>query len=70
MGMPALQDNLVPISDFNRGRASAAFSRVSDGNPVVVIKRNVVSYVIVTPDDYRRWVEVEEELERMRGRGA
>ena len=40
--MPALQmlDNLVPISDFSHGKGSAAFSKVGDDNPVVVLKHN------------------------------
>ena len=62
--MPALQllDNIVPISDFNRGKASSAFSKVSEGNPVVVMKRNRPSYIIISPEDYRKAVETEEDL--------
>lgn len=55
-------DRIVPISDFNRGKASSAFNRVADGQPVVVMKRNVPSFVIVTTDDYRRAAEAEEDL--------
>ena len=53
--MPALQmlDNLVPISDFSHGKGSAAFSKVGDDNPVVVLKHNKPAFVIVTPDEYR-----------------
>ncbi len=63
--MPALQllDNIVPISDFSHGRSSAAFSRVGDDNPVVVLRHNVPAYVIVTPDEYRKARESEEDLE-------
>lgn len=63
--MPALQllDNIVPISDFSHGRSSAAFSRVGDDNPVVVLRHNTPAYVIVTPDEYRRSKESEEDLE-------
>ena len=51
--MPALQmlDNLVPISDFSHGKGSAAFSKVGDDNPVVVLKHNKPAFVIVTPDE-------------------
>ena len=54
--MPALQmlDNLVPISDFSHGKGSAAFSKVGDDNPVVVLKHNKPAFVIVTPDEYRQ----------------
>lgn len=73
--MPALDilDNIVPISDFNRGKASAAFDKVERNKPVIVMKRNMPSFVITTPDDYRKAKEVEENyallclaLERMR----
>ncbi len=73
--MPALDilDNIVSISDFNRGKASAAFDKVGRDKPVVVMKRNAPSFVIVTPDDYRKAKEAEENyallclaLERMR----
>lgn len=58
-----LLDNIVPISDFSHGKSSAAFSRVEDDNPVVVLRHNVPAYVIVTPDEYRKAKESEEDLE-------
>ena len=58
-----LLDNIVPISDFSHGKSSAAFSRVDDDNPVVVLKHNVPAYVIVTPEEYRKAKESEEDLE-------
>lgn len=58
-----LLDNIVPISDFSHGKSSAAFSRVDDGNPVVVLRHNVPAYVIVTPEEYRKAKESEEDLE-------
>ena len=60
--MPALQmlDNLVPISDFSHGKGSAAFSKVGDDNPVVVL--NKPAFVIVTPDEYREAKQAEEDL--------
>ena len=73
--MPALDilDNIVPISDFNRGKATTAFGKVGHDKPVIVMKRNAPSFVIVTPDDYRKAKEAEENyallclaLERMR----
>lgn len=62
--MPALQmlDNLVPISDFSHGKGSAAFSKVGDDNPVVVLKHNKPAFVIVTPDEYREAKQAEEDL--------
>lgn len=62
--MPALQllDNIVPISDFNHGKSSAAFSKVGEGSPVIVLRRNEPAYVISTPDEYRAAKEAEEDL--------
>lgn len=63
--VPALDvlDSIVPISDFNHGKASVAFNRVSSGTPVVVMKHNNPTYVIVDIDDYRDAVEAIEDLE-------
>ncbi len=63
--MPALQmlDNIVPISDFSHGKSSAAFSKVGNNNPVIVLKHNAPAFVIVTPDEYRLAKEAEEDLD-------
>lgn len=53
-------DNIVPISDFSRGKASAAFDKVEHNKPVIVMKRDMPSFVIMTSDDYRKAREVEE----------
>ncbi|PJM74032.1 prevent-host-death family protein [Bifidobacterium primatium] len=58
--MTSILDNLVPVSEFSHGGASRAFNRVGDGNPVVVMKNNKPSAVIISPDDYRRFTEAEE----------
>ncbi len=52
----------VPISDFSHGKGSAAFSKVENDNPVVVLKHNKPAFVIVTPDEYRTAKEAEENL--------
>lgn len=49
----AVLDQIVPASDFNHGKANQAFSKVSVGNPVIVVKRSVPAYVVITPDEYR-----------------
>lgn len=63
--MSALQmlDNIVPISDFNHGKSSAAFSKVGNDTPVVVLKHNAPAFVIVTPEAYRSAKEAEEDLD-------
>lgn len=68
-----LLDNMVSITSLNHGGASKALSRVGNDDPVVVLKNNQPSAVIITPDDYRRLTQAEEDfalyreaVERMR----
>ena len=57
-----LLEQIVPASEFNHGKANQAFSKVSVGKPVIVVKRSVPAYVVITPDEYRDY----EELRRKR----
>lgn len=62
MNASQVLDNIVPASDFNRGKATQAFKRSTDGNPVFVVKNNVPEHVIVTVDDYKAAEEAKEDL--------
>jgi prevent-host-death family protein len=53
-------DRVVPISDFNKGKAGKAFARAEKGEPIFVVKRNVPTAVILSFDEYRK---MQEELE-------
>lgn len=55
-------DNMVPISDFSRGKASQAFEKASNGTPVIVLRNNTPTAVIISPEEYRRLAEAEENL--------
>lgn len=55
-----LLERLVPISDFSHGGAGKAFKRVSNNNPLVVLKNNKPEAVIISPEDYTRLTEAEE----------
>lgn len=55
MSTSAVLDRLVPVSEFNHGGAARAFSKVQVGKPVVVMRRSVPAYVIITPDEYREY---------------
>lgn len=57
-----IMSNIVPISDFGRGKASSTFERVTDSTPVVVVRHNVPTAVITTPAEYARLTEAEEDL--------
>lgn len=55
-------DNLVSVSELSHGGVSKALGRVADGNPLVVMRNNKPAAVVVTPDDYRRYTEAEEDF--------
>lgn len=55
-------DNLVSISELSHGGASRALSRISDNNPVVVMRNNKPAAVVITPEDYKRYTEAEEDF--------
>lgn len=45
-------DDLVPVSELSNGRTSSVLSK-ADRSPVVIIKRNKPSYVLISIDDYQ-----------------
>ncbi|MBT1170656.1 type II toxin-antitoxin system Phd/YefM family antitoxin [Bifidobacterium sp. SO4] len=55
-------DNLVSVSELSHGGVSRTLGRVSDNNPVVVMRNNKPAAVVITPDDYRRFTEAEEDF--------
>ncbi len=52
MGITDMLKQLVPITQFNKGKASQLFSRVKKGEPLVVIKNNTPVAVVISPEDY------------------
>ena len=55
-------DNLVSVSELSHGGVSRTLGRVSDNNPVVVMRNNKPAAVVITPDDYKRYTEAEEDF--------
>lgn len=55
-------NNIIPISDFTRGKAGRAFDRVRTGAPVIVVRNNVPAAVMVSPEEYDRLTEDSENL--------
>ena len=49
-------DDLAPISELSNGRTSALLQR-ADHNPVILIKRNKPSYVLMNIENYRALME-------------
>lgn len=52
---------LVPISQFNQGQATKIFNRLKDTKQLFVLKNNQPSAVILSPEEYNRLTEMEED---------
>lgn len=55
-----LLQSLVPISQFNKGQAAKIFDRLHSERELVVLKNNQPSAIILSPEEYTRLAEIEE----------
>ena len=55
-----LLKSLVPITQFNRGQAAKIFDRLRTEKRLIVLKNNQPSAVILSPEEYERLTEIEE----------
>ena len=58
--MANVMDCLVPISLFNKGQATKIFNRLKETKELFVLKNNQPSAVILSPEEYVRLTEIEE----------
>ena len=49
-----LLNNLVSVTMFNQGQASKIFNRLQDEKQIVVLKNNVPTADLLSPDEYDR----------------
>jgi PHD/YefM family antitoxin component YafN of YafNO toxin-antitoxin module len=56
-----LLQSLVPISQFNKGQAAKIFDRLHSERELIVLKNNQPSAVILSPEEYIRLMEIEED---------
>lgn len=54
-------ESLVPITQFNRGQASKIFDRLHSEDQLIVLKNNRPAAVILSPEEYMRLCEIEED---------
>ena len=54
-------NRLIPITQFNRGQASRIFDRLQSEGQLVVLKNNQPTAVILSPEEYARLSEIEED---------
>ena len=52
---------LVPISQFNKGQAAKIFDRLHSEKELIVLKNNQPSAIILSPEEYTRLTEIEED---------
>lgn len=54
-------NSLISITQFNKGQASKIFDRLRTERQLVVLKNNAPSAVILSPEEYERLAEIEED---------
>ena len=54
-------DSLVPITQFNRGQASKIFDRLHSESRLIVLKNNQPAAIILSPSEFQRLSEIEED---------
>ena len=54
-------NSLVPITQFNRGQAARIFDRLHSESQLVVLKNNQPAAVILSPAEFQRLSEIEED---------
>jgi len=63
-------DSLVPITQFNKGLAAKIFGRLRTERQIVVLKNNQPTAVILSPEEYKRLSEAEENLHLLQLAGS
>ena len=53
--------SLVSISQFSKGQATKVFDRLRDESQLVVLKNNVPVAILLSPEEYTRLAEIEED---------
>jgi len=54
-------DAIIPITRFNRGEAGKIFDEVREAGCKIVVKNNTPACVLITPERYRKMVELIED---------
>lgn len=63
-------DSLVPITQFNKGLAAKIFNRLKVERQIIVLKNNKPTAVIISPEEYKRLSEAEENLRLLQIAGS
>ncbi len=53
MNISNILTQLIPITKFNKGKASQLFTRVQKGETLIVMKNNAPIAVVISPEEYK-----------------
>lgn len=59
-----LLNNLVSVTMFNQGQASKIFNRLQEEKQIIVLKNNVPTAILLSPDEYDRLLSLAENEEK------
>lgn len=59
-----LLNNLVSVTMFNQGQASRIFNRLQEEKQIVVLKNNIPTAILLSPDEYARLLSLAEKGEK------
>lgn len=54
MAKENILNNLVSITQFNKGQSSKIFERLKEEKQIVVLRNNIPTAVILSPEEYDR----------------
>ena len=60
MAMTNILNSLISITQFNKGQATKIFDRLKTERRLIVLKNNTPSAVILSPEEFERISEIEE----------
>lgn len=61
VSMAGALDSLVSISQFNKGYALRIFDKLKEKKQMVVLKNNEPAAILLSPEEYARLTEIEED---------
>lgn len=59
-----LLNNLVSVTMFNQGQASRIFNRLQEEKQIVVLKNNIPTAILLSPDEYAKLLSLAEKGEK------
>ncbi|NLD05033.1 MAG: type II toxin-antitoxin system Phd/YefM family antitoxin [Synergistaceae bacterium] len=60
---PSIFDDIIAITEFNKGRAGKIFESVKSGRPKIVFKNNVPECVLISPELYKTMLDKLEDIQ-------